>query len=84
MSLQIIKENDSASYHYGREALHHVLYSVANSKAMNGLMPGTVYDVPMSIATKIQIGITALVCVLVILLACVITVGWKRYKKANI
>ena len=51
---------------------------------MNGLMLGAVYDVPMSVATKIQIGITALVCVLVILLACVITVGWKRYKKANI
>ncbi|MCR5320875.1 MAG: glycoside hydrolase family 3 C-terminal domain-containing protein [Lachnospiraceae bacterium] len=76
-------KDDAASYHYAREAMHHVLYSVVNSKAMNGLMPGVKYDVPMSIATKIQIAITAVVLVLVVLLAYVITAGWKKYKKST-
>ncbi|OZG61506.1 beta-glucosidase [Bifidobacterium lemurum] len=32
--------NDSATYHYARQAMHHLLYTVANTKCMNGAMPG--------------------------------------------
>ena len=35
------EKNNPAHYHYGREALHGVLYAVTNSKAMSGLMPGS-------------------------------------------
>lgn len=34
---------DSATYHYARAALHRTLYTIANSKAMNGAMPGSVF-----------------------------------------
>ena len=36
-------QNNSAQYHYARQAMHNVLYAVANSKLMNGLMPGSEY-----------------------------------------
>ena len=32
--------NDSATYHYARQAMHHLLYTVANSNAMQGALPG--------------------------------------------
>ena len=39
---QFIFDKDSISdYHYGREAAHSILYTIANSKAMNGAMPGS-------------------------------------------
>lgn len=35
--------NDPKLHHYACEALHHVLYTTANTKAMNHAMPGSVY-----------------------------------------
>lgn len=32
--------NDPATYHYAREAMHHLLYTVANTNCMNGALPG--------------------------------------------
>jgi len=32
--------NDPATYHYAREAMHHLLYTVANTNCMNGTLPG--------------------------------------------
>lgn len=32
--------NDPATYHYARQAMHHLLYTVANSNAMQGALPG--------------------------------------------
>lgn len=74
-------KNNSAQYHYAREALHHILYAVANSKAMNGLMPGVEYVAPMTLATKIQIAITIVTVVLILALAAVIFLGWRKYLK---
>lgn len=34
-------KDDSAQYHYARQSAHHILYTIANSKAMNGAMPGS-------------------------------------------
>ena len=34
-------ENSSSDYHYGREAMHHLLYTISNSHLMNGSMPGS-------------------------------------------
>ncbi len=71
-------ENSVPEYHYGREAMHRILYTVANSKAMNGGMPGSVYVDGMQISKKMQIGINV-VCSLLILWMAVCTV--KRFRK---
>ncbi len=34
-------EDSPADYHYGREAMHHLLYTTANSHVMNGAAPGS-------------------------------------------
>ena len=34
-------ETNVADYHYARQAAHHILYTVANSSAMNGSAPGS-------------------------------------------
>lgn len=31
--------NSASDYHYGRQAAHHILYTIANSKAMISAMP---------------------------------------------
>ncbi|SCP97690.1 glycoside hydrolase family 3 N-terminal domain-containing protein [Anaerobium acetethylicum] len=50
-------KNDAATYHYGREAMHRLLYTVSNSKAMNGAMPGSVFKNEMLFTEKLKIGI---------------------------
>ncbi len=74
-------QNNSAHYHYAREAMHHVLYTVVNSKIMNGLMPGAIYKAPMTIATKIQIAITVVSVIVILLLGWVVFSGWRKYLK---
>ena len=37
---EMLDLNDSATYHYARQAMHHLLYTVANSNAMQGALPG--------------------------------------------
>lgn len=61
---------NSAHYYYAREALHHVLYTMANSKAMNGAMPGSDFKEGMRMMDKIMLGVNA-VCVLLIM--------WRAY-----
>jgi len=61
---------NSAHYYYAREALHHVLYVMANSKAMNGAMPGSDFTEGMRMMDKLLVGINV-VCVLLIL--------WRAY-----
>lgn len=74
-------KNNSAHYHYARQAMKNVLYAVVNSKTMNGLMPGAEYIAPMTIATKIQIAVTVVAVVIIVLLAGVIFFGWRKYLK---
>lgn len=52
----------SVHYHYGRQAAHHILYTVANSKAMIGAMPGseltgTPTDVVLRIGLNVVFGL---------------------------
>lgn len=70
-----------AEYHYGRAAMHRILYTVANSKAMNGGMPGSVYVDGMQISQKVQIAVNV-VCSLLILLMVICTV--VRFRKKPI
>lgn len=37
----VFDPDSPADFHYGRQAAHHILYTVANSSAMNGAMPGS-------------------------------------------
>ena len=52
--------NSSADYHYGREAAHHILYTVVNSAAMNGMIHGAVFTPGFAYYKLILIGLDAL------------------------
>jgi len=60
-------KNDAATYYYARQAMHHMLYIIANSKAMNGAMPGSHIKDGTRITTHIM-RIVTVVFVLLILL----------------
>ena len=70
--------NNSAEYHYGREAIHHLLYVTANSKAMEGAMPGSVYVPGTQVVTKVTIAVNV---VSIGLMALVFWTGWRNHKK---
>lgn len=70
--------DNRADYHYGRAAMHRMLYTVANSKAMNGGMPGSVYKEGLQFTQKVQIGVNV-VGGLLILLMVALTV--RRFRK---
>ena len=75
-------DKDSASdYHYARQAMHNILYTVANSKVMNGLMPGSEFVTPMTMAEKILTGINIASVVIILALAYFIFRGFKPTKK---
>ena len=74
-------QNSAADYHYGRQAMHNVLYTVANSKVMNGLMPGSEFVTPMTMAEKILVGIDIAAVVIILALAYFIFRGFKPTKK---
>lgn len=50
-------KNDTATYHYAREAMHHMLYTIANSKVMNGAMPGSKFVKEISFNQKVTTGV---------------------------
>ena len=75
-------DKDNASHYvYGREAMHHVLYAVANSKVMSGLMPGFTFTTPMTIAEKIVIGVNIGSVVIIAALGYFIYHGFRKSKK---
>lgn len=71
-------ENNSAEYHYAREAIHHLLYVTANSKAMEGAMPGSAYAPGLQAVDKVRIGVTAGGAAVIVL---VFWTGWRNHKK---
>jgi beta-glucosidase len=73
-------ENSSADYHYGREAMHHLLYTVANSNATDGSVPGSAYKADLEPLSAIRIGINV---VSVVLLALVGFTTWRTHKKRS-
>ena len=53
--------SDAAQYRYAREAVHHLLYVMANTHCMNGAMPGSTYSSGvggMQKADQIRWGVT--------------------------
>ena len=61
--------------------MHNVLYTVANSKAMMGLMPGSEFVTPMTMAEKILTGVNIAAVVIILALAYFIFRGFKPTKK---
>jgi beta-glucosidase len=78
----VFDKDSSADYHYGRQAAHQILYTVANSKSMIGLMPGSQFVTPLTLAEKIVIAVNVVGAVLILALAWCIFRGWSRFKKA--
>lgn len=76
-------ENDKATYHYGRQAMHRMLYTIANSKAMNGAMPGSVFKDTMTLVEKIVLGVN-ITGTLIIALMIFLTVRRFRPKKEHV
>ncbi len=70
-----------AHYYYAREALHHVLYVMANSNAMNGAMPGSDFTEGMRLMDKIMLGVNAVCTLLILWCAYVIFRGFKPSKR---
>lgn len=75
-------KNDISDYHYGREALHNILYTIANSKVMNGGMPGSHYLAAMEPYQKVIYAVDG-VCGALIVLLVVLTILRYRKKKEN-
>lgn len=73
-------QDDVTTYHYAREAMHRVLYTVANSKAMLGAMPGTDFENAMRFTTKTIIAVD-LICSALIVLLVVLTIRRFRPRK---
>lgn len=72
---------NSAHYHYAREALHRTLYAVANTNAMNGAMPGSVFKDGMRLTQKIMIAVDVIFGLLALWFAYVIFRGFKPSKR---
>ncbi len=60
-------KNDPAMYYYARQAMHHTLYTIANSKAMNNAMPGS-HFINGTRTTQMLSRIITIVCILLIVL----------------
>lgn len=71
-------ESNVAEYHYGREAMHHMLYTIANSKAMNGAMPGSEFKEGIQISQKVRIAVNVIGSVLILLMA---FLTYRRFRK---
>lgn len=71
-------ENDVATYHYGREAMHRMLYTIANSKAMNGAMPGSIFIDKMTLSEIVILGVN-IICPIIIVLMIYLTI--RRFRK---
>ena len=74
-------KNDTATYHYAREAMHRVLYTVANSKAMLGAMPGTDFVDEPSDTEKITMAVDIVCGILIALLAVTTVLRFVPRKK---
>ena len=68
-SMWKFNENDPVDYKYGREAVKHLLYTMANSSAMQGAGPGSVYKPGLQKLQLIQIIATAVCGIFIVLLA---------------
>lgn len=74
----VFDPTNAAEYAYAREAAHHLLYTTANSRAMNGAVPGSVYKPGMQPLTKIRIAASVISGAGIA--TCLFT-GWRNHLK---
>lgn len=68
--------SDATQYRYARDAVHHLLYVMANTHSMNGAMPGSTYSSGvggMQKADQIRWGATAVGAVGLVVIAALVT-----------
>lgn len=70
-----------AHYHYAREALHRTLYTIANTNAMNGAMPGSVFKEGMRLTDKVLLAVDIVFSLLAAWFAYVIFRGFKPSRR---
>ncbi|MDF2804443.1 MAG: Beta-glucosidase-related glycosidase, partial [Anaerocolumna sp.] len=61
-------KNNKATYHYGRAAMHRMLYTIANSKAMNGVMPGSKFINAITLVDKVILSVNIISPILILLM----------------
>ena len=76
-------KDDVSDYHYGREAIHNILYTIANSKTMNGGMPGSRYLAKVEPYQKVIYAVDG-VCGGLIAVLVVLTILRFRKKKEDV
>lgn len=74
--------SDPVVYHYARQAAHHILYTAANSKIMNGAMPGSkLTGIPTDI--MLRIGMTVVSVLVIALLTFFNVRRWTKKPKVQ-
>ena len=73
--------DNPAHYHYARAALHRILYTIANSNAMNGAMPGSVFQDGTRLSDKIILTVDIVFGLLALWFAYVIFRGFKPSRR---
>ena len=77
-------ESDATQYRYARDAVHHLLYVMANTHCMNGAMPGSHYTSGvggMQKADQIRWGITGVAAVGLVVIAGLTVRGILKSRK---
>ena len=64
--------------------MHNILYTIANSKVMNGAMPGSVFTESMPNYQKILIAMDVVAALIVAALAWFIVRGLRKKKKGAV
>lgn len=77
----VFEKDNPAMYYYARQAAHRLLYTIANSKAMNGAMPGSIYKNKMQPVTKIRIAMTVIPLLVLGLIVWYIVRKIMKYRK---
>ena len=78
-------KDDVPTYYYGRQAMHRMMYTIANSKAMNGAMPGSIFVHETQLVAKVVKGINIVFPILIILLILLTVIRfWKKPSKNTI
>ena len=68
---------DPAVYHYARQAAHHILFTVANAKIMNGAMSGSsLSGIPTDVVLRIVLSVVS-----VLLIALLTFFNVRRWRK---
>ena len=72
---------DAVEFHYARAAMHRMLYTLADSNALNGAMPGAALKEHVRLVTKVRVITTVLLLLIIARLLYMIFRIWKPNAK---